>query len=127
MIKEGLSYISSTVVTDEKCAASMGSGNLMVFATPAMIALAENAAMMAVADSLPAGSTTVGGGIDMLHLRPSGVGATIEATATVTSVEGRKISYELKVCDANGVIGEGTHVRFVVDIEKFMQKIAEKG
>ena len=122
-----MTFTSETVVALSNCAVTMGSGDLEVFATPAMIALAENAAMMAVADSLPAGSTTVGGGIDMLHLRPSGVGATIEATATVTSVEGRKISYELKVCDANGVIGEGTHVRFVVDSEKFMQKIAAKG
>ena len=123
MIKEGLKYISKVVVTTENCANSVGSGDLAVYATPAMIALMENAAMNAVAAELPEGSTTVGGEINATHIKPSLVGAEISATAELVSVEGRKLTFKVQAVDAIGVIGEGTHVRFVVDKERFMAKM----
>lgn len=123
MIETGLTYTATTKVTQEKSALAMGSGNLMVFATPALVALMENAAMMAVASSLPEGSTTVGGAISIQHTRPSGMGQEVSATARLVAVDGRKLSFELVAHDSSGVIGEGTHVRFIVDAERFMAKV----
>lgn len=123
MLETGLTYTATTEVTPEKSALAMGSGNLLVFATPALVALMENAAMMAVATSLPEGSTTVGGAINIQHTRPSGIGQKVSATARLTAVDGRKLSFELVAHDSSGVIGEGTHVRFIVDAERFMAKV----
>ena len=122
MLKEGLTYTSNVKVTPENCASAVGSGGLNVFATPSMVALMENAAMNAVAPYLPEGSTTVGAEINTTHIKPSALGAEIKATATLTSVEGRKLLFDVEASDANGVIGKGTHVRFIVDIERFMAK-----
>lgn len=123
MLETGLTYTATTEVTQEKSALAMGAGNLPVFATPALVALMENAAMMAVATSLPEGSTTVGGAINIQHTRPSGIGQKVSATARLTAVDGRKLSFELVAHDSSGVIGEGTHVRFIVDAERFMAKV----
>lgn len=123
MLETGLTYTATTEVTQEKSALAMGSGNLLVFATPALVALMENAAMMAVATSLPEGSTTVGGAINIHHTRPSGIGQKVSATARLTAVDGRKLLFELVAHDSSGVIGEGTHVRFIVDAERFMAKV----
>ena len=123
MLETGLSARSVTTVTGENTAAAMGSGDLPVFATPAMIALMEHAAMDAVAGSLPAGSTTVGSEMNATHLKASGLGAEITATAVLTAVEGRKLTFNVGARDAQGMIGEGTHVRYIVDREKFMSKL----
>ena len=122
-LKAGLSAQSSTIVTTDNTALKLGSGDLEVFATPAMIALMENAAMKAVAASLPAGSTTVGTEMNASHIKASGLGAEITATAVVAAVEGRKITLNVGARDAEGLIGEGVHTRFVVDSEKFMSKV----
>lgn len=123
MIKEGLTHTSKIKVTLENCASAVGSGGLDVFATPSMVALMENAAMNAVAPFLPEGSTTVGAEIDTSHIKPSALGAEIEATATLTAVEGRKLIFDVEARDTSGTIGKGTHVRFIVDIERFMAKV----
>ena len=123
MLKEGLSYTSRVEVALGNCAVTLGSGDLEVFATPAMVALMENAAMNAVAEALPEDSTTVGAAMNTSHIKPSGIGAEVSATATLTSVEGRKLTFEVVASDNEGVIGEGTHVRYVVDREKFMSRI----
>lgn len=123
MLKEGLTHTSKVTVTLDNCASAVGSGGLNVFATPSMVALMENAAMNAVAPFLPEGSTTVGSEINTTHVKPSALGAEIEATATLTAVEGRKLLFDVEACDASGTIGKGTHVRFIVDIERFMAKL----
>ncbi len=123
MLKVGATAESSVVVTESNSAATLGSGDLAVFATPAMIALMENAAMKAVAKLLPEGSTTVGTEMNSSHIKASGMGAEITATAVVTAVEGRKITFTVGARDGEGIIGEGTHTRFVVDREKFMSKL----
>lgn len=123
MIKEGLTHTSKIKVTLENCASAVGSGGLDVFATPSMVALMENAAMNAVAPFLPEGSTTVGAEIDTTHIKPSALGAEIEATATLTAIEGRKLVFDVEARDTSGTIGKGTHVRFIVDIERFMAKV----
>lgn len=119
----GLKNTSQTVVTEVNTAKVMGSGNLDVFATPAMVALMENAAMNAVASDLPNGSTTVGSLMKTSHIKPSGIGTTITATAELIAVEGRKLTFHVSASDGESIIGEGEHVRFVVDIERFMEKV----
>lgn len=119
----GLTYTSTVVVSEVNSALTMGSGDLEVFATPAMVALMENAAMKAVAEELPEGSTTVGAMMDTTHIKPSAMGETISATATLKEVEGRKLTFSVTAGDSKGVIGEGMHVRYIVDRVKFLAKL----
>ena len=123
MLEKGLSARSAATVVPGNTAAAMGSGDLDVFATPAMVALMENAAMTAVASALPEGSTTVGAEMNVTHIKPSGLGAEITATAVLTEVEGRKLTFNVGARDAEGMIGEGIHIRYVVDRAKFMAKL----
>ncbi len=123
MLEKGLSARSDTTVSEQNTAATMGSGDLPVFATPAMVALMEHAAMTAVAAHLPEGSTTVGAEMNVTHIKPSALGAAISATAVLTAVEGRKLTFNVGARDAEGVIGEGVHIRYVVDRERFMAKL----
>lgn len=123
MLETGLKHTSSLTVTEALTAKAMGSGDLPVLATPAMMALMENAAMTAVAPELPEGSTTVGGHIESSHLKPTPVGAEVKAEATLTKVDGRKLYFTVKAMQGDTVIGEGTHLRFIVDREKFMSKL----
>lgn len=123
MLETGLTHTSSLTVTEALTAKAMGSGDLPVLATPAMMALMENAAMTAVAPELPEGSTTVGGHIESSHLKPTPVGAEVKAEATLTKVDGRKLYFTVKAMQGDTVIGEGSHLRFIVDREKFMSKL----
>ena len=115
MLEKGLKHISRTVVQPDNFALTMGSGDLPVLATPALVALMENAAMLAVAAELPEGATTVGAKMDMTHVRPS--------EATLVEVEGRKLTFSLVARDSADVIGEGTHIRYIVDRAKFLLKL----
>lgn len=119
----GLKYESTVVVSPSNTAATMGSGDMNVFATPAMVALMENAAMLAVAAHLPEGSATVGTQMNTSHIKASPLGATITASAELTEVEGRKLTFAVKAWDEKGTIGEGVHTRFVVDRERFLSKL----
>lgn len=119
----GLKYESTVVVSPSNTAATLGSGDMDVFATPAMVALMENAAMLAVAAHLPEGSATVGTQMNTSHIKASPLGATITASAELTEVEGRKLTFAVKAWDEKGAIGEGVHTRFVVDRERFLSKL----
>lgn len=123
MIQEGLTHTSQLTVTDAVTAIAMGSGDMPVLATPAMMALMENAAMLAVAQHLPEGCTTVGGHIASSHLKPSKLGDTVTATATVTHFEGKKIEFKVEARCGDVLLGEGTHLRFVVDRDKFLSRL----
>lgn len=123
MLQEGLQHTSQLTVDDTVTAIAMNSGNMPVLATPAMMALMENAAMLAVADHLPQGCTTVGGHIASSHLKPSRLGDTVTATATVTRIDGKKIEFKVEARCGDTLLGEGTHLRFVVDQEKFMSRL----
>lgn len=123
MLKPGLSSQSRTTVCEANVAAAVGSGDLRVFATPAMTALMENAAMLAVAGHLPDGATTVGSRLEVDHIKPSPVGAEIVATAVLTEVDGRKLTFNVGARDEKGMIGEGVHIRYVVDRERFLSKL----
>lgn len=123
MLKEGLQFKSQTIVNKNNTALFLGSGDMNVFATPAMVALMENAAMKAVSDFLPEDSTTVGSLINVSHIKPSGLGETIEATAILTEIDKRKLTFIVKATDSQDTIGEGTHIRYIVDREKFLSKL----
>lgn len=122
-METGISHTSEMVVTEDKLALNVGSGDLRVLGTPAMMALMENAAMLTVAPHLAEGDTTVGGHISSSHLRPTACGHTVTATATLTAIEGRKLTFKITAQDENGVIGEAEHLRFIVNREKFMGKL----
>ena len=122
-IEIGQKHISELTVTDSVTAIAMGSGDMPVLATPAMMALMENAAMLAIAETLPEGCTSVGGYIESSHLRPSKIGDKITAIAEVTKVEGKKIEFKVAAYSGDTLLGEGTHLRFIVDKERFMSKL----
>lgn len=123
MLEQGLQHTSETKVNESNTAIALGSGDMPVLATPAMMALMENAAMLAVASSLPEGSTTVGGYIESSHLKPSPMGAEVSATATLEKIDGRKLYFNVVAHQGDTVIGEGKHLRFIVDRERFMGKL----
>ena len=123
MIETGQKHTSELTVTEDVTAAKIGSGDMPVLATPAMLALMENAAMLAVADSLADGETTVGGHIESSHLKPSKIGDKITATAEVTKVEGKKIEFKVSAHCNDVLLGEGTHLRFIVDRNRFIEKL----
>ena len=123
MLETGLKYESRLIVSECNTASALGSGDMDVLATPAMVALMENAAMMAVADHLPEGSTTVDVEISTSHLKASAIGANVVAQACLEEVDGRRLKFSLKAWDDAGVIGEGVHTRFIVDRERFLSKL----
>ena len=123
MIEVGLKHTSEMTVTEGVTAMRVGSGDMPVLATPMMMALMENAAMLAVKDELPEGCTTVGGHIESSHLRPSKIGDIIRAEAEVTKVDGKKIEFKVSAYCGETLIGEGTHLRFIVDKEKFLSRL----
>ena len=119
----GLCHTSELTVTEAVTALSIGSGDMPVLATPAMMALMENAAMLAVMPALPEGCTTVGGQIESSHLKPSKVGDVVTAKAEVVGVDGKKIMFKVEAYCGGTLIGEGRHLRFIVDKEKFMSRV----
>ena len=123
MIHEGLTHTSQLIVSDVDTAIALGSGDMPVLATPRMMALMENAAMLAVAPELVEGFTTVGGHIESSHLKPSAVGREVAATATLTKVEGKKLYFKVMAKMGDDIIGEGTHLRFIVNKERFLNKL----
>ena len=118
MIETGQKHTSELMVTEEVTATKTGSGDMPVLATPAMLALMENAAMLAVADSLADCETTVGG-----HIESSKIGDKITATAEVTKVDGKKIEFKVSAHCNDVLLGEGTHLRFIVDRNRFIEKL----
>lgn len=122
-MEKGLKHISTTTVTAANTALTMGSGDMEVFATPAMVALMENAAMKAVAPHLPEGSTTVGAMMQTSHIKPSAPDETVTAEAVLQEVDGRKLTFRVTAYDSEGTIGEGIHIRYIVDRERFLSRL----
>lgn len=122
MLKAGAKGYAETIVTHENSAAAYNSGLLEVFATPAMIALMEEASWKAVQDELEEGCGTVGTKVDVSHLAASPLGNVIKCEAVLLEADGRRLTFEV-VCTDNGkVIGKGTHERFIINNEKFMAR-----
>lgn len=122
-IQVGMVGESQITVTMDLTAKKMGSGSLLVYATPAMIALMEAAAVNAVDGYLEAGQTTVGIQIEVRHISASPVGENVRAAAEVIGVEGKRIIFTLRAWDEQEMIGEGTHIRYIIDIDRFMARV----
>ena len=122
----GTKHEVSIRVTDEVTAAKMKSGSLAVLATPYMVALMEQAASELCDKHLDEGLSTVGTALNIQHLAPTPVGAEVKAVATVTDYDGRKVCFDVEAYDEVGLIGKGTHERFTIKIDKFMEKAAAR-
>lgn len=116
--------LSKTIkVEEENLAVAMGSGSLMVLATPAVVALMENAAAELAKNELNNEElTTVGTKISIEHTSPTPIGAEVTATATLTKTDGRMFFFDVKAEDAKGEIAKGIHTRVSVKAEKFQMK-----
>lgn len=123
MLQPGLTHISILKVEEQHTATAIGSGDMQVLATPIMLALMENAAMLAVDQELSEDLTTVGSFIESTHLRPSPLGAEVIATAQLTAVDGRKLSFHVVAMQDDVIIGEGSHTRYIVDRERFLASL----
>lgn len=116
----------STLVEREDTAYEVGSGSLLVYATPCMVALMEGAACDAIASALPEDKTSVGTQLDISHLSATPVGLEVRATAEVTAVEGSFITFRVEAYDEAGLIGEGTHKRAIISTQRFLDKTYSK-
>jgi fluoroacetyl-CoA thioesterase len=110
------------VVGEADTAIALKSGEVDVLGTPRLIALAEEASVIAVGDHLPAGQTTVGMRVQIDHLAPTNVGSSVAAEATLEKVEGRRLTFTISVSDQCGLIAAGKVTRVVVDTERFLEK-----
>lgn len=120
-LKEGSSIVKELKVTENETAVKMGSGDLEVYATPAMIALMENSSKSLVINDLPQGYTTVGIDINVKHVKSSPVGANIKCKATLIKIDRKKLFFDLEASDDKGTIGKGSHIRYIVNIDDFMK------
>lgn len=123
MVEIGIKNKISKIVEIKDTASVYGSGLLEVFATPAMIAFMEQVCHLAVKPYLDKGFDTVGTEVCIQHLKATPVGDTVSAECVVSEVDGRKIVFEVSASDSKGLIGKGTHTRFIIDSEKFMSKL----
>jgi len=118
----GLTGEASLVVVEADTAQAVGSGGLAVLATPRMLALMEQAAFQAVQPHLAAGETTVGTGVEIQHVAATPLGMRVTARARLEAVNGRKLRFHVEASDEQGLIGMGTHERFVVQAGRFLAK-----
>ena len=122
----GIKGCAETVVDGSNTAKFIGSGELEVFATPHMIALMEQAAQASVAPFLEAGQGTVGTLIRVSHDAATPVGMRVRAETELVAVDRRRLCFEVAAYDECGLIGKGTHERFIIDNEKFLAKARAK-
>ena len=125
-ITVGMSGCVSTSVEREDTALEVGSGSLLVYATPCMVALMEGAACEAIAEAIPEEKTTVGIELNISHLAATPVGMDVRAEAEVTAVDGNVITFSVTAYDEAGKIGEGTHKRAIVTAQRFLDKTYSK-
>jgi len=110
------------LVTEENTAKKYGSGDIEVYATPAMIGLMENAALKVVDPQLPEGYATVGMHLDVEHLAATPIGMNVKAKAVLKEIDGKKLTFFVQAFDEQDKIGEGIHTRYIVKVEKFLQQ-----
>lgn len=122
--RPGLSAVVSLEVTDRDTAVALGSGDVEVLATPRVVALAEEASVRAVRDALAPGTTTVGYRVQLDHLAPTAPGGTVQAEATLESIEGRRLTFRVSVTDQRGLVAAGRITRVTVERERFLEKAA---
>ena len=127
MLVPGIKGGTEVMVTLENSAVKLGSGDCPVFATPAMVALMEEAASLSVAPYLNEGETTVGTALNIRHNAATALGRTVRAESELIGVEGRKLVFKVAAFDEASEIGEGEHTRAIVNREKFLARTAQRG
>ena len=125
-VKPGLTGSADLTVGDEHTAPSVGSGAIHVLGTPVMINLMEAAALAAAEHLLPPGHQSLGIHLDVSHVAATPVGMKVQATAEVTEIEGNRIKFRVEARDEAELIGEGTHERVVVNVQRFDRKVQRK-
>ena len=125
-LETGIRGEQSVLVTAANTAKTMGSGTLEVFATPALVALAEKTCWLSVADALGEGNGSVGTKLELEHTAPTPVGMTVRCESELVAVEGRRLVFRVTLCDDAGPVGGGTHERFVINDAKFTAKAQAK-
>ena len=115
-----------TTVEREDTAKEVGSGDLLVYATPCMVALMEGAACEAISGALPEDKTSVGVELSVKHISATPVGMEVTAHAEVLAVEGSVITFRVSATDESGLIGEGTHKRAIISTQRFLDKTYSK-
>ena len=126
MLKPGMSAVLTCEVNESNSAKAIGSGSLMVFGTPAMIALIEQTAVALLEGNLPEGTTTVGTKLDISHVSATPMGMTAECECTLVEIDRKKLVFDVIVKDNAGIIGNGTHERFMLEADSFMKKAESK-
>lgn len=126
MLEAGIKGYGETVVSHDNTAKFAGSGELEVFATPAMIALMEQTCQQSVAPYLEEGQGTVGTHLDISHDAATPLGMKVHVDSVLTEADGRKLVFDVKAYDECGLIGQGRHERFVIYNEKFLAKVNAK-
>lgn len=126
LIQPGMSGTSTLTVAPDHTAPRIGSGRIAVLATPVMINVIEAAALAAMEHLLPEGHQSLGIHLDVRHFAATPVGLTVTATAEVTAVEGRTITFRVEARDDCEAIGDGTHQRVVVNVDRFDQRVQRK-
>ena len=126
MLQTGITGKREILVTQEVTAKAMGSGELDVFATPAMIALAEETAWRSVLGELEPGQGTVGTRLEIDHLSATPMGMKVSCETELIAIDRRKLTFRVEICDEAGPVGRGTHERYIVENEKFFAKTAAK-
>jgi len=124
-ITAGIEGNKTLEVTFKETALAYGSGTIEVFATPAMIALMEQTAMESVANLVPEGFVTVGTEVSVKHLKATLPGKVIHCSSKLVFSEGRKLVFEVFASDDSGIVGKGTHTRYVVDKQSFLSNLRE--
>ena len=126
MLKTGITGEMNEIVNQANTAATMKSGTLQVYATPAMIALMEQTAYTSVQDELEEGQGTVGTRMEVSHISATPLGMEVTAKSRLVSIDRRKLVFEVEAFDERGKIGEGIHERFIVDNKSFQEKTDNK-
>ncbi len=125
-METGIKFSIEKKVDESMTARVMRSGTLDVFATPAMIALIEETAWKSVADQLEPYMATVGTNLNVDHLAPTPVGMKVRCETELKAIDGRKLVFDVAVYDETGLVGKGTHERFIINEEKFQAKANSK-
>lgn len=125
-LKLGMTGMKEDMVTEKNTAMAYGSGEVAVYATPAMIGLMENASLSAVDPHLPEGMATVGTRLDVKHLTATPTGMKVRAVAELLEIEGKRLLFKIEAFDEKEKIGEGIHERFIINLAKFLSKCEEK-
>lgn len=125
-LKAGLKFSQSVVIRKKDSAVAFGSGTVDVYGTPAMIAFMENTCKNCVQPLLSEGEGTVGIEVQVRHLAAAPIGATVSCSCEVIAIDRRFITFQVSVMLGDETIGNGTHKRAIVNVEKFQAKADEK-